>query len=353
MEKLKVAVIFGGCSSEHEVSCVSAYSVLQNLSKDKYDILPIGITKEGKWYLYSGGYGEIPNGKWENSPEKRPAFISPDRGVGGIVVLDGGSAEIIKIDCAFPVLHGRNGEDGTMQGLFQLAGIPFVGCGTLSSAICMDKAVTNSLLVDAGIKKAHYLWFYSYNYKKGSDKIKTKVAARLGYPVFVKPANAGSSVGISKVESEDEFDKAVVKAAHEDGKIVVEEALSGQEIECAVFGGNEPKASSVVGEIAASAEFYDYDDKYKSGKSQLYIPAHLDETVAEEVRKTAVRAYAIFGCRGMARVDFFVRNGNEVLLNELNTIPGFTPISMYPKLWKASGVAYGELLDKLVSSAFE
>ena len=353
MGKKRVAVIFGGCSSEHDVSCVSAYSVLQNLSKDKYDIFPIGITKKGQWYLYSGDYCEIPNGKWENSPHKRAAFISPDRGTGGIVVLGDNSAEIIKIDCAFPVLHGKNGEDGTIQGLFQLAGIPFVGCGTLSSAICMDKAVSNSLLIDAGIKKAHYLWFYSYNYKKGSDKIKAKVAARLGYPVFVKPANAGSSVGISKVGSESKLDEAVAKAAHEDGKVVIEETVSGQEIECAVFGGNHPEASAVVGEIAASAEFYDYDDKYKSGKSKLYIPAHLDDDVAEEVRKTAVRAYAILGCRGMARVDFFVRNGNEVLLNELNTIPGFTPISMYPKLWEASGVSYGELIDKLVSSAFE
>lgn len=353
MEKKKVAVIFGGCSSEHEVSCVSAYSVLQNLSKDKYDVLPLGITKKGQWYLYSGDYGEIPNGKWESSPNKRAAFISPDREIGGIVVLEGNSAEIIKIDCAFPVLHGKNGEDGTIQGLFQLAGIPFVGCGTLSSAICMDKAVSNSLLIDAGIKKAHYLWFYSYNYKKGSDKIKAKITARLGYPVFVKPANAGSSVGISKVESEEQLDEAIAKAAHEDGKVVVEEAVSGQEVECAVFGGDKPKASAAVGEIAASAEFYDYDDKYKSGKSQLYIPAHLDESVSEEVRKTAVHAYAILGCRGMSRVDFFVRNGNEVLLNELNTIPGFTPISMYPKLWEASGVSYSELLDKLVSSAFE
>ncbi len=353
MGRKKVAVLFGGCSSEHEVSCVSAYSVLMHLSKDKYDIYPVGITKDGRWYLYDGDYKDIPGGGWARGGRTRTAFISPDRETHGIVVLGNGRAETIKIDCAFPVLHGKNGEDGTVQGLLQLAGIPFVGCGTLSSAVCMDKAVSNSLLIDAGIKKAHYLWFYTRNYKKGSGTIKAKVAARLGYPVFVKPANAGSSVGISRVAAEEFLDAAVAKAAHEDGKVVIEEAVKGQEVECAVFGSNKPKASAVVGEIAASAEFYDYDDKYKSGKSQLYIPAHLGAGVSDEVRETAVRAYTVLGCRGMARVDFFVRNGGEVLLNELNTIPGFTPISMYPKLWEASGVTYGELIERLVDSAFD
>lgn len=353
MKKMKVAVIFGGCSSEHEVSCVSAYSVIQNLSKEKYDILPIGIMKSGEWFLYSGNTDAIPNGAWEKSSEKRPAFISPDRSIGGIVASGSNGVEFFKVDCVFPVLHGKNGEDGTIQGLLQLSGIPFVGCAALSSAVCMDKAVTHSLLMNARINQAKYLWFYADKYKTDAEKIKLKIDARLGYPVFVKPANAGSSVGISKVGCEEKLDAAVAKAAKEDSKIVVEEAVSGQEVECAVIGNSEPQAAAVVGEIAASAEFYDYDDKYKSGKSKLYLPAHLDDDVIQEIRSTAVRAYRTLGCRGLSRVDFFVRGGKEVLLNELNTMPGFTPISMYPKLWEASGVSYDKLLDKLIQLALE
>lgn len=353
MNKKKIAVIFGGCSSEYEVSCVSAASVLKNLPGDQYDPVCVGITKDGRWYLFSGSVEEIADGSWINSPLNRMAFLSPDRSVGGIVVNGKGGFEIIRVDCVFPVLHGRNGEDGAVQGLLQLSGIPFVGCRALASAVCMDKAVTHTLLTAARIKQANYLWFYAENYAgEGVQKIKLKVSARLGYPVFVKPANAGSSVGVSKVRSEDELDAAVEKAAREDDKIVVEEAISGQEVECAVLGNSRPQAS-LVGEIAASAEFYDYDDKYKSGTSQLYIPAHLDEAVMEEIRNTACRAYRMLGCTGMSRVDFFVRGGSEVLLNELNTIPGFTSISMYPKLWEAAGVSYSDLLDRLITLSFE
>jgi len=352
MNKKKIAVIFGGCSSEHEVSRMSATSVINNLPKDKYEVICIGITKDGRWYLFSGPVEKIIDGSWEHDPLNQPAFISPDRSVGGIVADGKIGFDVIKVDCVFPVLHGKNGEDGTIQGLLQLSGIPFVGCRALASADCMDKAVTHTLLTAAGITQAKYLWFYADKYTTGSEKIKLKIGARLGYPIFVKPANAGSSVGISKVRSEDELDAAVAKAAREDDKIVVEEAIVGQEVECAVLGNAQPEAS-LVGEIAASAEFYDYDDKYNSGKSQLYIPAHLNETVMEEIRTTAIRAYRMLGCSGLSRVDFFVRDGKEVILNELNTMPGFTAISMYPKLWAADGVSYGELLDKLITLAFE
>ncbi|QEY34674.1 D-alanine--D-alanine ligase [Caproiciproducens galactitolivorans] len=352
MGKKKIAVVFGGCSSEHEISCISAASVIDNLPKDKYEPVCLGITKKGRWYLFSGPTEEIADGRWEHNALNVPAFLSPDRDIGGIVVDGKMGFDVIKVDCVFPVLHGRNGEDGTIQGLLQLSGIPFVGCRALASADCMDKAVTHTLLTAAGIHQAKYLWFYAEKYKTGAAKIKVKIDARLGYPIFVKPANAGSSVGVSKVMGEAELDAAVAKAANEDDKIVVEEAIVGQEVECAVLGNAEPEAS-IVGEISASAEFYDYDDKYKSGTSKLYIPARLDETVAEEIRANAVRAYRMLGCTGLARVDFFVREGREVILNELNTMPGFTSISMYPKLWEASGLSYGDLLDRLIKLAFE
>lgn len=353
MNRKKIAVLFGGRSPEHEVSRVSAYSVINNLSNEKYEIYRIGITREGRWFLYDGPTDAIPDGNWEQSEQKRPAFLSPDQSAGGIVVCGPDHAEILPIDCVFPVLHGRNGEDGTMQGLLQLSGLPFVGCGTLSSAICMDKAVTHTLLAGVGIKQAQYLWFYYPRYLEHPEKVRIKIGARLGYPVFVKPAGSGSSVGISRVSSEEELDAAIRLAATEGEKILVEEAVTGQEVECAVLGNGAPEAAAMVGEIAASAVFYDYDDKYKSGKSKLYIPARLSAEVAQELRSIAVRAYRTLGCRGFARVDFFVRDHTEILLNELNTIPGFTPISMYPKLWEASGLPYGELLNRLIDLALE
>ena len=353
MAKITVAVLFGGCSSEHEVSRLSAASVISNIPRDKYEVLSVGITKDGRWLLFDGATDALADGRWEKDPGNRPALISPDRSAGGLLVKEENEWRVLPVDVVFPVLHGKNGEDGTIQGLLQLSGIPFVGCRTLPSAVCMDKAITNSLLETAGIAQAHYLWFFADSYKTGSGKIKLKIDARLGYPVFVKPANAGSSVGISKVMSESELDAAVEKAAREDSKILVEESIDGQEVECSVLGLSDPE-TSVVGEIAASAEFYDYDDKYKNGTSQLYIPAHLPEETAQKVRETAARAYRMLGCRGLARVDFFVRKKDgAVLLNELNTMPGFTSISMYPKLWDACGLHYPELLDRLIRLAFE
>lgn len=351
--KKNIAVIFGGCSSEHEVSCVSASYILQELDAEKYNIMRIGITKDGRWLLYSGPVQKLADGTWQTDPCNVPAFISPDKKTHGIVALYNDHAKILPVDVIFPVLHGKNGEDGTIQGLFQLSGIPFVGCHTLSSAVCMDKAVTHTLLTAANIAQTQYLWFFANRYKTGSEIIRNKVAARLNFPIFVKPANAGSSVGISKVNSLAELDEAVAKASKEDDKIVIEEGVDGKEVECAVLGNSEP-AASVVGEIDASAEFYDYDDKYNSGKSQLFIPARLSTDKIEEIRRIAVRAYRMLGCRGLARVDFFVRNKDgKVLLNEINTLPGFTSISMYPKLWQAEGTEGRELLDRLINFALE
>ena len=350
--KLSLAVIFGGVSSEHEVSRMSVTSILENLSNEQYEVHMVGITKEGRWLLYTGPVEDILSGAWEQGPVT-PAFLSPDPSVHGLVALRDGKAETIHVDVIFPALHGKNGEDGTIHGLFQLSGIPYVGCDTESSAICMDKAVTHSLLSSADIEQAHYLWFYADRFDAAPDTIKNKIQARLDFPVFVKPSSAGSSVGVSKVERFEDLDQAIRKAAREDKKVVVEEGITGQEVEVAVLGNRDCDAS-IVGEIGASAQFYDYDDKYINGTSQLYIPARIPEEVSEKIRQTAVRAYRLLGCSGLARVDFFVTAGdNRVILNEINTLPGFTSISMYPKLWMAMGLSYGELLDKLIELALQ
>ena len=350
--KLSLAVIFGGVSSEHEVSRMSVTSILENLSNERYEVHMVGITKEGRWLLYTGPVEDILSGAWEQGPVT-PAFLSSDPSVHGLVALRDGKAETIHVDVIFPALHGKNGEDGTIQGLFQLSGIPYVGCDTESSAICMDKAVTHSLLSSADIEQAHYLWFYADRFDAAPDTIKNKIQARLDFPVFVKPSSAGSSVGVSKVERFEDLDQAIRKAAREDKKVVVEEGITGQEVEVAVLGNRDCDAS-LVGEIGASAQFYDYDDKYINGTSQLYIPARIPEEVSEKIRQTAVRAYRLLGCSGLARVDFFVTAGdNRVILNEINTLPGFTSISMYPKLWMAMGLSYGELLDKLIELALQ
>lgn len=350
-KKISVALLFGGQSSEHEVSLMSAGSIIENLDKEKYELHMVGITKEGRWLLFTGDPAQLPGSAWEKG-DVAPAALSPDPSVHGLVVL-GPPARTIHIDCVFPALHGKNGEDGTLQGLLALSSIPYVGCNTEASAICMDKAVTHTLLSAANIEQAHYLWFYSDRFACAPETIKNRICARLNFPVFVKPANAGSSVGVSRVDGPQGLDEAIRKAAHEDVKIIVEEGVTGQEVECAVLGNRQDAQASLVGEIGASAAFYDYDDKYVNGTSQLYIPARIPQEAADEIRETAVRAYRLLGCSGLARVDFFVTPEQKVVLNELNTLPGFTSISMYPKLWMAMGLTYGELLDKLIQLAFK
>ena len=346
--KKTAAIIFGGESSEYEVSLMSSAFIINNIDREKYEVVTLGITKDGRWYLYTGNTESIADGTWINNPENVSAFISPDKNTGGIVVLDKNGTRIIKLDVIFPVLHGKNGEDGTIQGLFKMSGIPYAGCNTLSSAVCMDKAVTHTLLSAANIEQAHYLWFYSDRFESDPDKIKNKIMARFDFPIFVKPANAGSSVGVSKVTKAEELDAAIIKAAKEDIKVIVEEGIIGQEVECAVLGNRDAKAS-VIGEIGASAEFYDYDDKYKNGTSQTFIPARISDETAEEIRQIAVRAYRYLGCGGLSRVDFFVKEDGKVILNEINTLPGFTSISMYPKLWAATGIDAKELIEQLIA----
>ena len=279
--KQTVAVLFGGCSSEHEISRLSAATILRNLSPEAYDTMAVGITKSGRWFLTPASPESIENGSWENDPGNRQAFLSPDRSVHGLVLpQESGAAACLRVDVVIPALHGKNGEDGTVQGLLQLADIPYVGCAALASAVCMDKAVSHTLLSAAGIGQAKYLWFYASDYESQADQVRERIVSELGgYPVFVKPANAGSSVGVSKVTRAEELDGAVAKAAHEDWRVVIEEFVDGQEVECAVLGNEKPEAA-LVGEIGASAEFYDYDDKYISGTSQLFIPARLSPETA-------------------------------------------------------------------------
>jgi D-alanine-D-alanine ligase len=354
MRKLRVAVIFGGVSSEHEVSLISAKSVIENIPKDKYEIIQIGITRKGEWYIYRGETEALLNSVWEKTPSNMPAFISPDTKIKGIVVLhSGGTAETIMLDVVFPVLHGANGEDGTIQGLLTLAKIPFVGCGVSASSICMDKAMTKAICDAYGILQAKWESALISDFEKNGAAVIERIEKNLGYPVFIKPANAGSSVGISKASDRTGLYKAIDLAAKHDKKLVFEQAVTGREIECAVLGGSEPVAS-VCGEILPCNEFYDYDAKYVTGNTKLVIPAQLPAETAEKVKKLSVDIFNILGCKGMARMDFFIRDKDgAVLLNEPNTIPGFTSISMYPKLFAASGLPYSELLDSLIKLSFE
>lgn len=344
-------VIFGGCSSEYEVSLRSSASVLRNVNKEKYNVLTLGITKNGKWYLYTGDVDSIENGSWVTSGSITPALISPDREDKSLIVMKDNKIEKIKIDVIFPVLHGKNGEDGTIQGLFDLAGIPYVGCGALASGMCMDKAVTNTLADNAGIPGAKWSAFTKTEYYNNKIELQP-IIEKLGFPIFVKPANAGSSVGISKAHNLEELKVALDVAFQNDYKAVLEEALVGREIECAVMGNAEPVASC-IGEILPTAEFYDYEAKYVDNSTGLAIPADLPEELSEKVRKEAIRAYKTMGCEGLSRVDFFLSEDGTCYLNEINTLPGFTSISMFPKLFGHVGVEYSELIDKLIEYAEE
>lgn len=350
MNKLTVGIIFGGVSSEHDISCISAKSIIENIDLNKYNLVLIGISKRGKWFIFNDNIDLLPEDKWLYSKSLTPAFICPDASVGGIITANG---DIIKLDAVFPVLHGKNGEDGTIQGLLQLAQIPFVGCDATSSGVCMDKAVANAVADAFGIAQAKWFAISQYDYNLRGSELLDQAIERLGFPIFVKPANAGSSVGISKVHTKEELVNAMAVAFREDKKAVLEEFIDGFEVECAVLGNNNPIAGE-VGQILAAAEFYDFDAKYNNPQSETLIPADLPEDKRNEVKAQALKAYKALGCEGMSRVDFFVtKNDGKILLNEINTIPGQTSISMYPKLFEAIGIPYQELIDRLISLAIE
>ena len=352
---MKLAVLFGGISSEHDISCLSAASILRNLDKTQYEIYPVGITQEGQWfYCPDVSADSVENGAWERLTDKVPAVLSPDRGVHGLVLLRDGKTETIRLDCVFPVLHGAGGEDGTIQGLLELAGIPYVGCGVAASANSMDKSITKVLVDAAGVRQAKYYLALRYDFERGAEGVVRTAADQLGkFPVFVKPCSQGSSVGVAKANDMLELAAGLTEAFKLDDKVLVEEFIDGHEVECAVLGNRNPVAST-VGEIAPTQEFYTFDAKYKDETSQLYIPAHITPQQIETVRQNALRVYAALGCRGLSRVDFFVTHeGGEVVFNELNSIPGFTSISMYPKLFDHEGLHYPALLDRLITLALE
>lgn len=353
MKKLSVCVLFGGISPEHEVSLRSAEFVLNSLDPEKYNVFPVGITKNGDWILYRGtDYSLLPTGEWKDYPENRRAAISPVRGQ-GLLSFEGDCVVREWIDVVFPVLHGENGEDGAMQGLLQMAGIPYVGPHVAASAVAMDKTLTKLVVDQAKIRQAAWMLVRNGDVESRMDWVLEQVEKKFQYPVFVKPAGTGSSVGVSKAANRDGLRNALMKAGIYDSKILVEEFIHGREVEVAVMGNRSPVAS-ICGEIDSGAEFYDYDAKYVTDTSVAYIPARIPEDVAEQVRDAAVRIYSAIGCQGLSRVDFFVTYENdEVVFNEINTLPGFTSISMFPKLFAASGIPAGQLVDELLNLALE
>ena len=353
MKKLSVCVLFGGMSPEHDVSLRSAEYVLNSLDPEKYNVFPVGITKEGDWILYTGtDYSLLPTEEWMEHPGNRRAAISPVRGQ-GLLSFEGDCVVREWIDVVFPVLHGENGEDGAMQGLLQLAGIPYVGPHVSASAVAMDKTLTKLVADQAGVKQAAWMLVRSTELESRTEQILEQLEEKFSYPMFVKPAGTGSSVGVSKARDREALKAALENAAKFDRKILVEEFIHGREVEVAVMGNDSPVAS-ICGEIDSGADFYDYDAKYLTDTSVAYIPARISEEVEEQVRDAAVRIYTAIGCQGLSRVDFFVTYEDQrVVFNEINTLPGFTSISMYPKLFAASGIPGGQLIDGLLKLAME
>lgn len=347
--KKTICILFGGKSAEYSISLRSCASVLRNIDRDKFDIVTIGITAEGVWYLYDGSVENIENDTWHKEDLKR-VCIDHNAKDPYILVLDGEGYRRIKADVFFPVLHGTNGEDGRLQGLFDMAGVKYVGVGTLCSAVGMDKEYSKIVFAHAGVAQADWVTVHHYDDK---DAKIAEIERKFPYPVFVKPANAGSSFGIGKAHDRAELVFAMENAFKYDKKVLVEELLKGHEVECAVLGNSGNVTASTVGEIVADEEFYTFDSKYSStSKSQLHIPALISESAIENVRVQAVKAFEALSGRGLSRVDFFV-DGEDVKINEINTLPGFTSISMYPKLFAYSGIEYKELLTRLIDLACE
>lgn len=353
MAKVKVAVLFGGANTEHEVSLNSATNIINNIDREKFEVVLLGITKSGRWLYYPGDVSLIATGEWQKHPDCVTAFLSPDTTTRGIVkILNDGSYVVEKVDVVFPVLHGKNGEDGTMQGLFELSQIPYVGCEVLGSAICMDKVVANIMFDSHNIRHTKWTYLTSDDIELLEEKAK-EIEGKLAYPMYVKPANSGSSVGVSMAKNMEELISGIKTAFAHDRRVVIEQGIKGREVEVAVMG-NDNLEAPLVGEIFSAVEdFYDYESKYVNPTSQTVIPAELPEDTTKELLETAKRAFKALDCTGLSRVDFFVENETGLIyLNEINTLPGFTKISMYPKLFQAAGLSYTEIITKLIELAF-
>lgn len=350
MTKLKVAVLFGGQSSEHEVSCRSALTIIHNMDKERYEQLLVGITKEGRWLLTENA-DAIENGSWKDGETEM--ILSPDTTHKGFIAMKNGRSEVVSVDVVFPVLHGLYGEDGTVQGVLELARIPYVGCGVVASGVSMDKLFTKIIAASIGVNQAKYEAVRKAELET-MDSVVSRIEKALPYPVFIKPANAGSSCGVSKAADRDELVKGLKLAACHDRKILVEEAIIGREVECAVLGGANPVASG-VGEVlpAGEAAFYDYDAKYANAESKTDTHPSFPEGKEDEIRRDAVEIFKAVDGYGLARVDFFLQPDGRVVFNEINTLPGFTSISMYPMLWDAKGLKVNALIDELIELALK
>ena len=344
MKKQKIAVIFGGNSTEYEVSLQSATAVLKNINSERFDILPIGINRAGDWFHYTGKYESIANNTWfENSAENCPVIVSQNRSQKGFFEFSKNQYTLIEVDLVFPVLHGKNGEDGTLQGLFELAGIPIVGCNTLSSALCMDKSRAHKLVSLEGISVPKSATFNRFEQENAIKEI----ALNLTYPLFVKPVRAGSSFGITKVTEKEKLSAAIALAFEHDTEVIVEEAIDGFEVGCAILG-NDVLTVGRVDEIELSSGFFDYTEKYTLKTSQIHMPARIDAATEKKIQDTALRIYKALGCSGFARVDLFLSANGNIVFNEVNTIPGLTSHSRYPNMMKGIGLSFAKMLDRLI-----
>lgn len=346
MSKLNIAVIFGGNSSEYGVSLESAYSVITALNTNKYQPVMIGISREGNWFCFTGELEKIKKDTWLNEEDCVPAVLSPNRSEHKLLLLKKEGTKDISVDAVFPVLHGRNGEDGTVQGAVALAGIPLVGCGILASALCMDKDRAHKLAGEEGIRIPKAAVFI----QKSSEEAIADFASKTGYPLYVKPVKAGSSYGVSKVWKKDELNAAVKMAFQYDDQIILEENIEGFEVGCAVLG-NDFLLTGEVDEIELSGGFFDFTEKYTLKTSVIHVPARISSKKAEEIKETAKVIYKTLGCTGFARVDMFLTPKGEIVFNEVNTIPGFTQHSRYPGMMKAAGYSFAEILDTIIDLA--
>lgn len=350
--KTKLAILFGGKSDEYSISLHSAAAIIDNVPQELFDVTLIGITQDGKWLLYDGITDKINDDTWHRG-NLCPVLLSMGEDFKGLIKLntDEGTYEKLEIDCIFPVLHGRNGEDGTIQGLCQMTGISFVGCDMTSSAVCMDKEFTHIICENATIKTAPYISASNSN-KLNVKNLYEEALERFSLPMFIKPANNGSSIGISKIRNYDEFEKGIMEAFQHDNKVVIEKMIEGFEIGCAVLG-NEELIIGEVDEIDTKNDFFDYVEKYSQHNSKIYCPARIGDELKEEAKSIAEKTYRALGCKGMARVDMFVTPENKIYLNEINTIPGLTDLSRYPSMLRRIGIEYSDLIVKLVELAME